>query len=212
MKPNSKFRFTSYNLSRQGSAIIPGCSEAFTTGLLWLSWPLLKEECYLCMAAAPNRQCGIWMTMQLPVMLWNMWDTEHCLRFWAILPLILHEQLYSFAVEKSKESTARVVVWRKTEAQRSYTMESTLCGCDQRTYKGLQIGTRELEEMGAKFCVGLSCLKRLISPFKYNLPSRLLDFENDLIEWSCKVTSPTPHLCYGWRWTSIPWRNRLQYR
>ena len=188
MKPNSKFRFTSYNLSCQGSAVTPDCSEAFTTGLLWLFWPLLKEECYLCMAAAPNRQCGIWMTMQLPVMLWNMWDTEHCLRFWAILPLILHEQLYSFAVEKSKESIARVVVWRKTEAQRSYTMESTLCGCDQGTCKGLQIGTRELEEMGAKFCVGLLRLKRLTSPLEYNLPSSLLDFENDLIESSCKVT------------------------
>lgn len=98
----------------------------------------------------------------------------------------------SFVVEKSKESTARVVVWREIGVQRSYTMESTLCGCDQGTYKGLQIGTRELEEMGAKFYVGLSCLKRLISPFEYNLPSRLLDFENDLIEWSCKVTSPPP--------------------
>ena len=48
--------------------------------------------------------------------------------------------------------------------------------------------------MGAKFCVGLSCLKRLISPFEYNLPSSLLDFENDLIEWSCKVTSPTTYV------------------
>ena len=69
-----------------------------------------------------------------------------------------------------------------------------MCGCDQGTYKGLQIGTQELEEMGAKFCVGLSCLKRLISPFEYNLPSSLLDFENDLIEWSCKVTSPTTYV------------------
>lgn len=34
MKPNSKFRFTFYNLSCQGSAIIPGCSEVLTTGLL----------------------------------------------------------------------------------------------------------------------------------------------------------------------------------
>ena len=127
-------------------------------------------------------------------------------------PSILHEQLYSFAVEKSKESTACVVVWRKIEAQRSYTMESTLCGCDQGTYKELQIGIWELEEMGAKFCVGLSCLKRLISSLEYNLPSSLLDFENDLIEWSCRVTSPSLHLCFRWRWTLIPWRNRLQYR
>uniref|UniRef100_A0A8C5LUF7 Cytosolic carboxypeptidase 1 n=1 Tax=Leptobrachium leishanense TaxID=445787 RepID=A0A8C5LUF7_9ANUR len=41
----------------------------------------------------------------------------------------------SFVVEKSKESTARVVVWRELGVQRSYTMESTLCGCDQGKYK-----------------------------------------------------------------------------
>ncbi|XP_027632273.1 cytosolic carboxypeptidase 1-like [Tupaia chinensis] len=100
----------------------------------------------------------------------------------------------SFVVEKSKESTARVVVWREIGVQRSYTMESTLCGCDQGKYKGLQIGTRELEEMGAKFCVGLLRLKRLTSPLEYNLPSSLLDFESDLIESSCKVTSPTTYV------------------
>ncbi|KAM6152484.1 cytosolic carboxypeptidase 1 isoform 2-T2 [Erethizon dorsatum] len=100
----------------------------------------------------------------------------------------------SFVVEKSKESTARVVVWREIGVQRSYTMESTLCGCDQGKYKGLQIGTRELEEMGAKFCVGLLRLKRLTSPLEYNLPSSLLDFENDIIESGCKVTSPTTYV------------------
>uniref|UniRef100_A0A8C2MVX2 Cytosolic carboxypeptidase 1 n=1 Tax=Cricetulus griseus TaxID=10029 RepID=A0A8C2MVX2_CRIGR len=100
----------------------------------------------------------------------------------------------SFVVEKSKESTARVVVWREIGVQRSYTMESTLCGCDQGRYKGLQIGTRELEEMGAKFCIGLMRLKRLTSPLEYNLPSNMLDFENDLIESSCKVTSPTTYV------------------
>uniref|UniRef100_A0A8C0IPT8 Cytosolic carboxypeptidase 1 n=1 Tax=Chelonoidis abingdonii TaxID=106734 RepID=A0A8C0IPT8_CHEAB len=100
----------------------------------------------------------------------------------------------SFVVEKSKESTARVVVWREIGVQRSYTMESTLCGCDQGKYKGLQIGTRELEEMGAKFCVGLLRLKRLTSPLEFNLPSCLLDIENELIESSCKVTSPTTYV------------------
>uniref|UniRef100_A0A8D2JE85 Cytosolic carboxypeptidase 1 n=1 Tax=Varanus komodoensis TaxID=61221 RepID=A0A8D2JE85_VARKO len=100
----------------------------------------------------------------------------------------------SFVVEKSKESTARVVVWREIGVQRSYTMESTLCGCDQGKYKGLQIGTHELEEMGAKFCSGLLRLKRLTSPLEYNLPSTLFDIENDLIESSCKVTSPTTYV------------------
>ncbi|MCJ8735307.1 hypothetical protein PDJAM_G00245330 [Pangasius djambal] len=41
----------------------------------------------------------------------------------------------SFVVERSKESTARVVVWKEFGVQRSYTMESTLCGCDQGKYK-----------------------------------------------------------------------------
>jgi len=40
----------------------------------------------------------------------------------------------SFAVEKSKESTARVVVWRQIGVVRSYTMESSYCGCDQGKY------------------------------------------------------------------------------
>ncbi|KAM9330716.1 cytosolic carboxypeptidase 1 [Gastrophryne carolinensis] len=100
----------------------------------------------------------------------------------------------SFVVEKSKESTARVVVWRELGIQKSYTMESTLCGCDQGKYKGLQIGTKELEEMGAKFCVGLLRLKRLTSPIEFTLPPSLLDIENDLIESSCKVASPTTYV------------------
>nr|XP_033783692.1 cytosolic carboxypeptidase 1 isoform X2 [Geotrypetes seraphini] len=93
----------------------------------------------------------------------------------------------SFVVEKSKESTARVVVWREIGVQRSYTMESTLCGCDQGKYKNMQIGTRQLEEMGAKFCVALLRLKRLTSPLDFNLPTSLFDLENELIESSGKV-------------------------
>ncbi|XP_044129566.1 cytosolic carboxypeptidase 1 isoform X1 [Bufo gargarizans] len=100
----------------------------------------------------------------------------------------------SFVVEKSKESTARVVVWQELGVQRSYTMESTLCGCDQGKYKGLQIGTKELEEMGAKFCIGLLRLKRLTSPMEFSLPPSLLDIESDLIESSCKVASPTTYV------------------
>ena len=41
----------------------------------------------------------------------------------------------NFAVEKAKESTARVVVWRQIGVVRSYTMESSYCGCDQGQYK-----------------------------------------------------------------------------
>lgn len=61
----------------------------------------------------------------------------------------------SFIVEQSKESTARVVVWKEIGVVRSYTMESTYSGCDQGPYKGYHVGTRELEEMGRFFCAGL---------------------------------------------------------
>uniref|UniRef100_A0A6Q2X328 Cytosolic carboxypeptidase 1 n=1 Tax=Esox lucius TaxID=8010 RepID=A0A6Q2X328_ESOLU len=100
----------------------------------------------------------------------------------------------SFVVERSKEATARVVVWREMGVQRSYTMESTLCGCDQGKYKGLQIGTRELEEMGAQFCVALLRLKRLTCPLELRNHAHLLDVESDFIETRCKVTSPSTYV------------------
>ncbi|KAB5567755.1 hypothetical protein PHYPO_G00236500 [Pangasianodon hypophthalmus] len=101
----------------------------------------------------------------------------------------------SFVVERSKESTARVVVWKEIGVQRSYTMESTLCGCDQGKYKGLQIGTRELEEMGAQFCVALLRLRRHMSPLELrNHNTHLLDVESDLIDTSCNLTCPTTYV------------------
>ncbi|XP_029109367.1 cytosolic carboxypeptidase 4 [Scleropages formosus] len=66
----------------------------------------------------------------------------------------------SYVVEKSRESTARVVVWREMGVHRSYTMESTYNGCNQGIYKDMQLGTRELEEMGAHFCASLLSLRR----------------------------------------------------
>lgn len=41
----------------------------------------------------------------------------------------------SFLVEKSRASTARVVVWREMGVPRSYTMESSYCGCNQGPYQ-----------------------------------------------------------------------------
>ncbi|NXD14947.1 CBPC4 carboxypeptidase, partial [Nothocercus nigrocapillus] len=41
----------------------------------------------------------------------------------------------SFLVEKSRESTARVVAWQEMGVVRSYTMESTYCGCSHGLYK-----------------------------------------------------------------------------
>ncbi|KAG7468180.1 hypothetical protein MATL_G00140060, partial [Megalops atlanticus] len=91
----------------------------------------------------------------------------------------------SYLVEKSREATARVVVWRELGVLRSYTMESTYNGCDQGIYKGLQTGTRELEEMGLKFCQSLLSLRRntlLYSRKFFNHASALLDLDDSLLD------------------------------
>nr|XP_020819087.1 cytosolic carboxypeptidase 4 [Phascolarctos cinereus] len=90
----------------------------------------------------------------------------------------------SFLVEKSRASTARVVVWREIGVLRSYTMESSYCGCNQGPYKGLQLGTRELEEMGATFCLGLLLLqlKSLTCSSQFMAQaSALLDARKDIL-------------------------------
>ncbi|XP_075998169.1 cytosolic carboxypeptidase 4 [Genypterus blacodes] len=61
----------------------------------------------------------------------------------------------NYLVEKSRSATARVVVWREMGVLRSYTMETSYNGCNQGIYKGLQIGTREMDEMGVNFCHSL---------------------------------------------------------
>ncbi|KAE8618250.1 hypothetical protein XENTR_v10009333 [Xenopus tropicalis] len=91
----------------------------------------------------------------------------------------------SFLVEKARESTARVVVWHEIGVLRSYTMESTYCGFNQGAYKGLQVGTKELEEMGAKFCLGLLVLqsKTLYSTSLLPQVEALIEAERECAEY-----------------------------
>lgn len=56
-----------------------------------------------------------------------------------------------YAIEKSRESTARVVVWREFKVQHSYTLESTFCGFNRHDYKGKQINPSHLSSMGECF-------------------------------------------------------------
>ncbi|KAM6181264.1 cytosolic carboxypeptidase 4 [Erethizon dorsatum] len=107
----------------------------------------------------------------------------------------------SFLVEKSRASTARVVVWREMGVSRSYTMESSYCGCNKGPYKvfpipqplltalfnrqGLQFGTSELEEMGAMFCLGLLILELKSGSCSHWLLTRaaaLLNAEEDALD------------------------------
>ncbi|KAM6973388.1 cytosolic carboxypeptidase 4 [Aplochiton taeniatus] len=88
----------------------------------------------------------------------------------------------NYQVEKSRSATARVVVWREMGVLRSYTMESTYNGCDQGVYKGLQIGTQGLEEMGLKFCQSLLSLQRNTSmPYNRRLINHI-DLDHSLLD------------------------------
>ncbi|KAL2914236.1 Cytosolic carboxypeptidase 1 [Polyrhizophydium stewartii] len=57
-----------------------------------------------------------------------------------------------FVVERSKESTARVVLWREFGLVNSFTLESSYCGADFGERKGMQFSIPDLEKMGADFC------------------------------------------------------------
>ncbi|KAI5692837.1 hypothetical protein M8J75_002102 [Diaphorina citri] len=54
-----------------------------------------------------------------------------------------------YKIERSKESTARITIWREYGVVRSYTMESTYCGFDQGSFKDTHINISHLRETGA---------------------------------------------------------------
>ncbi|CAD6184727.1 unnamed protein product [Caenorhabditis auriculariae] len=64
-----------------------------------------------------------------------------------------------FTVVRSKESSARVVVWRQFGVTASYTLESTYCGFRGRDLKGTQATTNDLKKVGQ--CVVESFLELL---------------------------------------------------
>lgn len=72
-------------------------------------------------------------------------------------------------------------------------LNSLWCACT-RFLQGLQIGTRELEEMGAQFCVSLLRLKRLTGLRNHQ---HLLDLEGDIIGTHCKVVRSV-------NWSTLP--------
>ncbi|XP_071546059.1 cytosolic carboxypeptidase 1-like isoform X1 [Panulirus ornatus] len=63
-----------------------------------------------------------------------------------------------FLIERAREATARVAVWRQFDIPMSYTMEASTCGCDQGPYKNNHLSTKQLLESGEGFCLALSYL------------------------------------------------------
>jgi hypothetical protein len=58
----------------------------------------------------------------------------------------------SFGVNKQKEGTARVVMWKELNIINSYTLEASFCGADYGKYAEYHFNTEMLEDVGEKFC------------------------------------------------------------
>ncbi|XP_044802823.1 cytosolic carboxypeptidase 3 isoform X3 [Bubalus bubalis] len=59
-----------------------------------------------------------------------------------------------FNIQKSKEGTGRVVMW-KMGIRNSFTMEATFCGSTLGNKRGTHFNTKDLESMGYHFCDSL---------------------------------------------------------
>ena len=57
-----------------------------------------------------------------------------------------------FGMQKSKESTARIVIYKEFGIVNTYTIESSFCGADIGKYRDLHFNTQHLQEIGKDFC------------------------------------------------------------
>ncbi|XP_071096549.1 cytosolic carboxypeptidase 1-like [Haliotis cracherodii] len=152
-----------------------------TKGLLQYLNMVSKTPLVYCDYHGHSRRKNIFLYGCSPSMSWIPSDTQNPATTgnrsedngFKALPRILHSacqsfsiQNCSFVVERAKETTARVVVWRQIGVVRSYTMESSYCGCDQGRYKDLHMNTKMLEEMGLKFCESLVRVLKTSSAFE----------------------------------------------
>lgn len=79
-----------------------------------------------------------------------------------IFPFIMSKLLsyfsyeYSrFGVQKSKESTARISLWRELKIPTIYTMEASFCGADKGPLAHQHFTEKHLEDCGRKLCEAL---------------------------------------------------------
>ncbi|XP_007951098.1 cytosolic carboxypeptidase 3 [Orycteropus afer afer] len=106
-----------------------------------------------------------------------------------------------FNVQKSKEGTGRVVMWRMG-IRNSFTMEATFCGSTLGNKRGTHFNTKDLESMGYHFCDSLldycdpdrakyfQCLKELEEMEKHiSLEKIFDDSDTSLIEITLDLES-----------------------
>ncbi|KAM6202249.1 LOW QUALITY PROTEIN: cytosolic carboxypeptidase 3 [Rhynchocyon petersi] len=106
-----------------------------------------------------------------------------------------------FNIQKSKEGTGRVVMWRMG-IRNSFTMEATFCGSTLGNKRGTHFNTKDLESMGYHFCDSLldfcdpdrakyfQCLKELEQMEKHISLEKSFDTsDSSMIEMSLDLDS-----------------------
>ena len=58
----------------------------------------------------------------------------------------------NFVVQKARESTARVVMWKEMGITNTFTLEASFCGADQGKFADYHFNLDLLQEVGHRFC------------------------------------------------------------
>ena len=87
----------------------------------------------------------------------------------------------SFRMQKSKESTLRISVYKETRVFNTYTLESTFSGCDFGPKSGIHLTTEDLKQMGKDLCITIMVYNNLKLPETCQSTVPVIEKE-DLIE------------------------------
>ncbi|GIY30058.1 hypothetical protein CDAR_445291 [Caerostris darwini] len=97
---------------------------------------------------------------------WPADETKPDCESFKILPILMDEiaptfslEDCEFTIERSRESTGRVTIWRQFDVPLSYTLECSYGGCSQGKYSGYHLGIPQLEDTGMKLC---QCFGKLV--------------------------------------------------
>ncbi|XP_021046657.1 cytosolic carboxypeptidase 3 [Mus pahari] len=145
---------------------------------------------YGCDGSSRSKTKGLYLQQRIfPLML-----SKNC-------PNIFSFSACKFNVQKSKEGTGRVVMW-KMGIRNSFTLEATFCGSTLGNKRGTHFSTKDLESMGYHFCDSLldycdpdrskyyQCLKELEEMEKHMNFERVSDnTDASLVEISLDVES-----------------------
>ncbi|XP_031237340.1 cytosolic carboxypeptidase 3 isoform X6 [Mastomys coucha] len=144
---------------------------------------------YGCDGSSRSKTKGLYLQQRIfPLML-----SKNC-------PNIFSFSACKFNVQKSKEGTGRVVMW-KMGIRNSFTLEATFCGSTLGNKRGTHFSTKDLESIGYHFCDSLldycdpdrskyyQCLKELEEMEKHMNFDRAFDDSDSLVEISLDVES-----------------------